>query len=102
MEPTENPFKIEEGEKITTRRGQTSPMRNFLKKSMFELPKDDKKHIFVSTSNVEKQSTVQSWVGQIELELRKELMTMAQCKFSVRIVKDAEKKYIGTRIYRIA
>ena len=96
-----NPFKIEEGIMMAGKRSVPEETRKFLKQSMLHLPVDKYKSIMVSSSIIDKKTTVGYLVRQLKLEMRTEFRGMKNCEYACKSILDMKKNYVGTRIYRI-
>lgn len=96
-----NPFQIEEGIVMGGPRSVPEELKTFLKESLLNLPVDKEKSIFVPVNKIGKKNTVFYLVQQIKNEIRSQYPVMKNCEYACKTSLDMERRYLGTRVYRI-
>jgi len=102
----ETPFKIEKGVK-PARRGRALELPEDYFKIKTTMDVLEREESFVFPLNGYKPSTVTGWVTRIDEELASKILDIELRKknkrtFYKNVIKDAEKKETGVRIFRIA
>lgn len=101
-ESTENPFQMQEATEEYVSGRYKDPNNEHLYHALRKMEISKTKFLWIPASIYPNQDNATSKVHTLKKSIRQNYPALSEIDFGVKTIKDAEKKYLGLRVFRVS